>query len=209
MKTQDKLPRLPRRDERPLTLQPARLLSDHARSGQNSLAGIAVSLQASAIGQSTDRRVQPAAEFRTTLLRDHARLVAGGETRIWVSLVAPGFASANRLLKGWTLGSCKGYSLRGCAAGNARKHEPAGEQPCHGWRRDHVEFLPVDAAHFFSSFACTRWSKRATLTTTRRCVPSPTCSLSSNAVTANSISRPSIFVTSAVARNCMPTGVAA
>ena len=59
------------------------------------------------------------------------------------------------------------------------------------------------------SLRCTRWSKRSTLTTTRVWRPSPTRSLSSNASTRNSTVRPSTRVTTAVARNPIPTGVAA
>lgn len=59
------------------------------------------------------------------------------------------------------------------------------------------------------SFFWMRRSKRSTLTTTRLCVPSPTRSRSSKASTRKVTLRPSTLVTSAVARNVMPTGVAA
>src|SRR5262249_29713500 len=74
------------------------------------------------------------------------------------------------------------------------------------------EDIPNRAAHDGAnqpSFFCTRSSKRATLTTTRSCVPSPTVSFSSRASTANFRRRPSTPTSRAVAHMRMPTGVAA
>ena len=59
------------------------------------------------------------------------------------------------------------------------------------------------------SLRCTRSSKRATLTTTRWCAPSPIGSRSSRASTRNEMVRPSTAVTSALAVTRRPTGVAA
>jgi hypothetical protein len=59
------------------------------------------------------------------------------------------------------------------------------------------------------SFFWMRWSKRATLTTTRSCEPFPIGSFSSWASTWNTSVRPSTLTSSAVARMRIPTGVAA
>ena len=53
--------------------------------------------------------------------------------------------------------------------------------------------------HYVPSFFCTRASKRATLTTTLWCEPSPMGSLSSRAATRKDSVRPSTAISSAVA----------